>query len=98
MIIGVGGSVRGGGQELQLPLNRNRGRQKAYLAIARLIFQFARNRDRPSVRPKRFAEIRSRGNLHVLSDKKFALKDGDSLFNGRQVKNLGSPIDRRPNL
>ena len=45
-------------QDLELPLDRNRGWQKADLTIASLIVQFSCDRQGFAVRPQRIAELR----------------------------------------
>ena len=86
------------GHDLQLPLNRNRSRQKANLAVAGLILKFPRNRDGFSVRPKRVAEIRCGGHLQVLADAERAFENGHALLDRRQIENFGARVDRRLEL
>jgi len=78
--------------DLQLPLNRDRGRQKTNLAIAGLIFDLTRNRDEFTIRTKRVAEVRRRGHLHVLAGAECALEDRHALIDwpaNREFANEG---------
>jgi len=68
------------GQHLQLPLDWNGCRKETNLAIAGLIFELARNSDGFPVGPKRVAEVRRSGDLHVLGDAERALEDRDTLL------------------
>src|SRR5579863_5566205 len=77
-------------QYLQLPLDRYRRRQKANLTVASLEFQLPCNRDRFSVSAQRTAEIRSGGQLQILSYAKFTLEHRNALLDRRQKQSFGA--------
>src|ERR1700733_10181569 len=83
------------GQDPDLPLDRNRGRQKADLTIASLIVELARDRQGFPIRAQQTAELRRGAYLHVLTDAKSSLENRNSFVDRRHIKHFRPRVNRR---
>jgi hypothetical protein len=82
-------------QNVHLPLDRRRGRQKASLAVASLIHQFSRDREGLTLGPERLGERIGGAHFYVLPYAKCALEDGYILLDRWHIEDFRTRVNGR---